>query len=84
MFPLPLLQEPKANRSINRFDPRPRAPARVVSFSIFQPFSTGSAKGVPRDRGVRGAARFFSRELKGIGATQEDAKWQKAVSFSCS
>jgi len=56
MFPLPLLQEPKANRSINRFDPRPRALARVVSLSIFQPFSTGSAKGVPSGRVGRALA----------------------------
>jgi len=37
-------------------------------------FRRPSTKGVPRDRGVRGAARGLERELKGIGATQKEAQ----------
>jgi hypothetical protein len=33
------------------------------------------ALSVPRERGVRGAARGLEREGKGIGATHEKAQW---------
>jgi hypothetical protein len=50
-----------------------------MSESIHQPSSTRSANSVPRDRGVRGAARGLERELKGPGATPKGAIVVKAV-----
>ena len=49
-----------------------RIPRKSKGQTISQPFSnpTGS---VPRSRGVRGAARGLERELKGLGATQEES-----------
>jgi hypothetical protein len=49
--------------------------------SIDQPYSTRSTNSVPRDHGVRWAARGLEREDKGFGATQEKNAIVEVVSF---
>jgi hypothetical protein len=51
---------------------------RQIDLSTVPP---AHANSVPRERGVRGAARGLERELKGIVATHKKAQKLKVVSF---
>jgi len=52
------------------------------SKSIHQPTSPALTNIVPRDHGVRGAARGLERELKGIGAMHETHSSEELYSDS--
>ena len=54
----------------------------VKSKSVYQPFSTFLAWSVPRDRGVRGAARGLERELRASGRHRKKKRNGKTASGS--